>query len=260
MASQFSSAPKPLKWLIFSIATLSFVSTQVKSFFGLIPPFQLFGLSTWGLKHGFIWQLLTFGMLQEPSADLTFSFLISLFFNLYILYTTGLALIQIKGLKDFCLLFFGGLAVTGILLGAALFISGSQFSYCSSSVFVFLALTSWMMMDPERQLLLFMTIPIKIKWLVLIFFGSQIFVEFANGNLVEFVSLFTPCLYSWLFCVARWKRHSPIPFLHPVERLLMGIKRSKKGANIYDFQTGRIVILDAPIKAKKKRSFFSRHP
>jgi hypothetical protein len=260
MASQFSSAPKPLKWLIFSIAILSFVSTQVKSFFGLIPPFQLFGLSIWGLKHGFIWQLLTFGMLQEPSPDLTFSFLISLFFNLYILYTTGLALIQIKGVKDFCLLFFGGLVATGALVASSLFFFGPSFTYCSSSAFVFLALTSWMMMEPERQLLLFMTIPIKIKWLVLIFFGSQIFVEFANGNLVEFVGLFTPCLYSWAFCVLRWKLHSPLPFLHPLERLLMGLKRSKKSANIYDFKTGRIVVLDAPIRAKKKRSFFSRHP
>ena len=260
MASQFSSAPRPLKWLIFAIATLSFLSTQVKSFFGLIPPFQLFGLSAWGLKHGLVWQLVTFGMLQEPTPELSFSFLISLFFNLYILYTVGLSFIQMKGVKDFIFLFLGGLAFTALGVGAALLSLSSPFIYCSSSALIFIALTSWMMTDPERQLLLFMTIPIKIKWLVLLFFGSQIFVEFANGNIVQFIGLFAPCLYSWLFCVMRWGYHSPLPFLRKIESALMRSKAPKRGPNIYDFETGRIVLLDAPTKPKKRRFFFKRHP
>lgn len=257
----FAHAPKLLKWFLFTIAAFSFLSTQVKSLFGVIPFFPFFGLSLTGLKLGFIWQLLTFGFLYEPGTELSFGFLLSLFFNLYLLYIVGLSLIQTKGMRDFVFLFFGGLCFTGLLVALTLFLTNSPVIYSSSSTLTFLALTAWMMLDPERQLLLFMTIPIKIKWLVLLFFGSQIFVEFMSGNFIQFVGLFTPCVFSWLFSLLRWKTLSPFNFLHPFENLLLRTKKSPEGPKVYDFKTGLAITIenDAP-KKKGRYSFFKKNP
>ncbi len=245
--TSFSNTPKPVKWLLIAIGALSFLATQVKSFFGFISPYQLFGISTWGLKHGMVWQLLTFGMLGPAHETLSLSFILSLFFNLYVLYFVSVSISQIKGLKDYAALIFGGLLVTGASIAATQGLMNYPFMYSSTSPIVYLALTAWMMMDPEREVLLFFALRIKMKWLILIFFGSQIFIEFAQGHFIPFLGLFIPCLYSWAFCVMKWKLLSPARWLHGLERALMRLSSRLEPAHtkVYDFETGKQVDRDA---------------
>ena len=243
--------PKVVKWILMVMGGLTLLSTLVPKFFGIISPTQLFGLSTWGLKHGFIWQLLTFGFIYPPGTELGFGLLISLFFTLYILYFVGISLVATHGVKDFSKLFFGGMLVSGTMVALAQWLGHSPFVFCSTSTATFLLLTAWMMLDPERQILLFMTIPLKIKWLVAIFFGGQIVIEFANGDFISCVGHLTPCLFSWMFVLFKWDIKSPFPALHRLENFLYQFKSKMKheypdivDAKVYDFQTGRAILDD----------------
>lgn len=254
----FSSIPKVLKWILISMGAMTLLIPQIPSLFGLVSPYTLLGASAWGLKHGMIWQLLTFAFLSPPSGGISFSLLISLFFNLYILYFVSLSILTTRGTKDFLYLFFGGILFTGLIVAVALLVTTSPHVYCSSSTAIFLMLTAWMMMDPERQILLFMVIPVKIKWLVLIFFGGQIFVEFANGHLIDFAGLLTPCIYAWLFALLKWEIKSPFAFMNKFEEKLLRAKKrySKhfqrprsnvdyaKASKIFDFQSGEAILDD----------------
>lgn len=255
--SVFSTAPKLLQWIIILMGAFPLLATQVKSFFGFISPHALFGLSAWGLKHGFVWQLLSYAFLYPHPLSLSFSLLLSLFFNLYLLFFVSLSIITLRSMRDFCFLFFGGLLFTGLSVATLLFTTGAPFVYCSTSSAIFLMLTAWMMIDPERQILLFMTLPIKIKWLALIFFGGQILIEFVNGHFIEFTGLFFPCLYAWLFSILRWEINSPFAFLNRLENSLIRLKHRigkrwqnsniqyvNKEAKVYDFKTGQAIMDD----------------
>lgn len=217
-----------LKGLLIFMGALSILSTQIHSFFGLISPYQLFGLSTWGLKHGLIWQLISFAFLYPPEERLSIHLLLSVFFNLYLFYVVALSIIQLRGIKEFIQLFFGGILLTGITVSAILLTTAIPALYCAPSTISFLLLTAWMMIDPERQILLFMTIPIRIKWLVLIFLGGQIFIAFANGYLIQFTGYLIPCLYGWLYALFSWELLSPFRFTKRLENALLTMKHRLK--------------------------------
>ncbi|MDN3504684.1 MAG: hypothetical protein P0S95_03815 [Rhabdochlamydiaceae bacterium] len=250
--NSFAAAPNIVKWILIAMGSLTVLSTQITSFFGIISPHELFGLSSFGLKHGMFWQLITFSFLNAPSERLGFGLLLSLFFNLYILFFVSSSLISTHGLKNFCKLFFGGLVASGATVALTLFLTGSPFVYCSPSTMTFLLLTAWMFIDPERQILVFMIIPLKIKWLTLIFFGGQIFIEFANGHLIHFAGLLTPCVFAWMFALFSWETVSPFTVLNRFERKLLGLKRRTKSfsyapttaSKIFDFETGEAILDD----------------
>ena len=250
--NSFSAAPNIVKWILIAMGALTVLATQISSFFGIISPYKLFGLSSWGLQHGMIWQLLSFGFLHPPADRLGFGMLLSLFFNLYILFFVSNALISTRGLKNFCQLFFGGVITSGAIVAITLFLTGSPFPFCCPSTITFLLLTAWMFIDPERQILLFMIIPLKIKWLALIFFGGQIFIEFANGHFIHFAGLLTPCIFAWMFALFSWEIVSPFTILNRFERKLLGLKRKStqfsfapvNSSKIFDFETGEAVLDD----------------
>ena len=244
--------PKIVQWILIAMAVLTLLATQVPKIFGMITPQLLFGISSWGIKHGFIWQLLTFGFLHPAGTQLGFGLLFSLFFNLYILYFVSYSLVVTRGIKDYCKLFFGGMITTGLSLFLTLWLTNAPFIYCSPQTAVFLLLTTWMMLDPERQILLFMTIPLKIKWLAVIFFGGQILIEFANGDFLSFIAHLVPCLFGWMFALLKWEIMSPFAVLNRFERSLLRLKEKLKRKNyddvvdakVYDFQTGKAILDD----------------
>lgn len=220
-------------------------------------PQALFSLSLWGLEQGFLWQFFTYFFISPPSGGLTFPFILYLLFNMYFLWVVGASVLEKRGIKHFLLLYLGGGIISGLTTAAVLLKTGSFAPIAGIHPALYALLTAWMMLLPEVQILLFFTIPIKIKWLILGILGINLFVDLSQGNLVHFVLYLTAIGFGYFYALCVWQIHGPFPRIYPFERLFIGLGRkleqlfsstpahsSGKGGKIYDFRTGKALVSD----------------
>ena len=138
----------------------------------LSPTFQLnhyFALSLSGLKHWYVWQLLTYGFMHG-------SFL-HLFFNCWAIYVFGQDIEQALGRKPFLALYFASVLVGGLVEALYLKVFGGIFTswVVGASAAGFGLAAAFAMLFPERIILLFFVIPLRSKYLLLICGGLTIF-------------------------------------------------------------------------------------
>jgi membrane associated rhomboid family serine protease len=119
-----------------------------------------FALSIAGLRHGFIWQLLTYMFMHA-------SFL-HLLFNCWAIYVFGRDVEEALGLKSFLGLYFSSGIIGGLFQTAAGLTLGSAFSgqTVGASAAAFGLVAAFAMLFPERIILLFFVIPLRAKYLL----------------------------------------------------------------------------------------------
>lgn len=130
--------------------------------------------SYYGISHGLIWQPFTSLFIMPYGID--FNSLISLAFNMLILWHVGNQLLNRISTEAFLGLIFGCAYTINLLTvligsfwtqGALLF--GLQ-------PLIWSLLMVWMITSPNAQILLFLVIPVKIQHLILGYFGIQLLV------------------------------------------------------------------------------------
>jgi len=222
-------------------------------------PQFLFSLSTWGVKKFFIWQYLTY-FFVAPFTQVNLSLVFYTVFNMYFLWSVGMALIERKGIKDFLNLYFVGGIFAGVACSMFLMLTKTSALICGINAPLYSLLTAWMILMPEMQILLFFTIPIRIKWLITGVLGVNLLIDLSNGNLTTFVLYFCAIAFGYLYSILSWKTHSPFQFLFPFEKGLIHLftksdSHKRKGFSaasekkIYDFKTG------LPVQAEKEDLF-----
>lgn len=146
--------------------------------------YSLIGLSRAALFRGQIWRLITF-VFAPPSSSPLF-----LIFALYFYYMIGSSLERLWGTVKFNLFYWVGML--GAIL-AALITGRSDNSYLNLSLFFAFA-SIW----PDNEVLLFMILPIKMKYLAL--FDALIFIyQFIVGSLSVKVTIVLCLLNVFLF-------------------------------------------------------------
>lgn len=116
-------------------------------------------LNPYSILHGQIWRLVTF-VLLPPSTNLIF-----LFFTLYFYYMICKSLENVWGAFRFNLYYFTGVLLTILASFVVYFVTGSPFVTMGTyylNLSLFLAFAACF---PDMQVLLYMIVPIKIKWL-----------------------------------------------------------------------------------------------
>ncbi|HMB20416.1 MAG TPA: rhomboid family intramembrane serine protease [Spirochaetota bacterium] len=140
-------------------------------YLGLIPSMVV--------KEGYIWQLFTYMFLHSPQT------LFHLFFNMYALMLFGIPVEQVWGGKRFLQYYlFCGIGA-GITILTINLISGGMGYYIptiGASGAVFGLLLAFGILFPNAELLLFFIIPIKAKYLVVLFGGIELFLELFGGR------------------------------------------------------------------------------
>jgi membrane associated rhomboid family serine protease len=120
---------------------------------------RYFALSLAGLRHGFIWQLLTFQVLHANFWHLLF--------NCWALYVFGPVVEDVLGKQKFLLLYFIGGVVGGLFQELVALIWPVYFgsAVVGASAGIFGVVSAFAMLFPERQLtmLLFFVIPITMR-------------------------------------------------------------------------------------------------
>jgi len=118
----------------------------------------LFGLSPVGLRHGMVWQLVTYAFLHSTGSVL------HLLLNAYVIYMFGRSVEQQIGRQAFLLLFLGSVVTGGLLW--ALMNWNEMSTVIGASAGAYGLLIAFATLDPNRMLFLFfppMVVPAK--WL-----------------------------------------------------------------------------------------------
>lgn len=199
-------------------------------------------LSKSGIEHLFLWQLITYILVEQGPISL--NFFLNLGFNLYILWIFGSQLIERSHARLFLILYFGA-ALAGGLAALATprpFLAGPTNGICA-------ILISWMLLN-QRSQLLFFSIRVNAKWLILILIGSAFAMDLSAGNWTAGASLASSCLYAYLFTLVVWRQPGPFNFLRRFEkRIFQFLEKSKHHepyihSKIYDIKSGEPILDD----------------
>lgn len=253
-------APKVIKVTILLTLAFTFFSFLFHALFTQIlripSPHQLFSLSYWGIHKFFIWQFLSYLFIQPPSNGLNFNLLLNLFFNLYLLWSIGSSIVQLKGKNHFMTLYFGGGIFVGLISYLCQSIFGISIFFAGATAAIHILLISWSFLFPTASLMLFMMIPMQAKWLVFGLIGLNLLIDFSNGNFFGFIITGSSLVFGYLYAVLVWEMLSPFKRLHPFDKKLINIKikflnffrgtieHEMEEGKIYDFKTGRIIMQD----------------
>ena len=122
--------------------------------------------------RGWAWQLATYNFLHGSLGHI--------FFNLLTMYMFGPELERVYGRNRFLVF----LAVSGIGAGVCVVLTGplSPVRTIGCSGIVFAVMLVYAVLYPNRQVLLFFAIPVKIKWLMIGLGGLELYYFVGQGN------------------------------------------------------------------------------
>ena len=157
----------------------------------------------YAVLHGELWRLVTFIFMSDYTS---LSQAIWVFFFLYLYYMIGTTLEREWGTAKFSLYYLSGVVLTlltgilaSLLTGQDVTIIGTQ--YVNLSLFFAFA-----MLYPDMQFLLFLIIPVKVKWLAWLdagFFALSVVMNLSAGSLAD---AFLPVIAILNFFVFFWNR------------------------------------------------------
>ncbi len=248
---------KIVKYFIAIIVSLSLLSCMPFAF-GVMP---MFALSLWGVKHFFIWQLFSHAFLypSTPGSGIHISYLINLAFNMFILWRLGVSISYHKGVKHFLKLFIGSSITVGIVVLSIFYATGSTMIYAGTTPIVFTLLMASIILYPDMEVMLFLTIPIKARSLILIALAATLLMDISNGQILYFIINLAAITYGYIYAILTWGYRSSFKTLYGLETFLfkfsnffsnrMRIKSNidvydNSGAKIYDFKTGKKILDD----------------
>lgn len=248
--SFLAGTPKPLKLIVYLIVGTSFSL----ALFGAFPLAKtaaiLLAISPMGAKHFMIWQTLTHVFYYPSGGSIHLGFLINIFFACYMLLFVGKMIIEMRGMKHFYNLFFGSALISGLTAMTILYFFPTMTLIAGASSVISALLVTWLFLFPDAQVLLFLMIPAKTKWLIPGFLAFQALQDFSEGNFLIFSASASAVLFAYLYNVLVFRIHSPYLSLHGFERFLLGMKKKPVAevyagkSKIYDFKTGEAILDD----------------
>lgn len=261
--------PKSLFILISTIALLSILGAILAKpfliYFQTLGPIHWMSLSLEGIQSFYFWQLFTHALMESPDQlEMTFSFGIHLFFSLYLFWLASQRLLHSFSEKEFYTFYFSSILFTG-LIGL---ISIYQFSLKSSPASISSSLTAlfvlWSMLDHQLNILLLLTFPIQLKWIIFSLQSLLLLSYLSSGNIYLFSQTLGAIVYAYIYGLIILKLQSPFEKLQSLDQsiicLFQRIKsfslnrlpfqlNPQKAAKIYDIQTGKAISSEAHMNA-----------
>jgi membrane associated rhomboid family serine protease len=203
----------------------------ILSNFPRFPLYEYLALSTEGLSHGRVWQLLTFQFMHAGP--------LHLLFNCLAIYVFGRDVEEALGRKNFTVLYFSSGIVGGLCQSLAGALMKSYFAapVLGASAGAFGLTAAFSVLFPDRVLLLFFIIPMRARFLLVLsaiialygiaFPGNPLGPHVADaahlGGMICGV-IFVRYVVHWTFRWPRFKRSGS-----PPQRRLVNIHSQKSG-------------------------------
>ena len=241
-----SKTPSAIKWLIICTCACSLLTALINplfvEFLNIQGPNFLLSLSFYGLKNGYLWQPLTYLFVEEGIQGVSFGLLITLFFQMYILWIFGSQLSERVGGYSFALFYL----FCGALSGMITILSAPAFGQSPFLVGPAAALTSlwvvWTMIHPESDLLFFFLIPIKAKWLLAGGISAFFLVNLSQGNFSNVIFYLSGLLSGYFYGLIAWDLEGPFLWTKSVDEFL-----KKTSAKLFKRKTENSLICNSKI-------------
>lgn len=222
-----SQTPRAVLNLIIITAIVSIFCSLFDSIFvqflGIPGPEKWLGLSSWGIRQGFLWQLLTYLFVQDTASQgITVNFIIVLLFNMYVVWVMGSTILEFFSTKAFYTLYFLSAFLAGLLAVGVMFLTGNNQLLTGPIPAVLALLIVWTMLYPETELLLFFVLPVKTKWLTTGILAAIFLMSLSRLDLVSMTFYFVGALTGYFYALFSLDLNGPFPFMHPFERMVKG--------------------------------------
>jgi rhomboid family protein len=161
-----------------------FLLQKILEHYPTFPTDYYFALSLDGLKHGFIWQLLTYQFMHANIWHLVF--------NCWAIYVFGREIEESAGPSTLLSLYFSSGVVGGLFQALAALFLGGRFALAvvGASAAAFGLVAAYAILFPDRVLLLFFIIPLRAKYLLPLCAALALFgIFFANDNVAHMAHL-----------------------------------------------------------------------
>lgn len=255
-----SDTPKSITFLIFITAIATVFCAAVEplfvNVFKMTGPQEFFGLSRWGISNSYYWQYITSLFIQVNVSGIGIFFLLSLTFNMYMLWLFGTNLVEAYGSSAFLRFYLLSGFVAGVV--AILTMRGvNEFRLIGGPAPALLAtFVAWAFLHKDTQLYLFFMIPIQVKLLLAVVVGLAILIPLSELDTVILMYNIAGILMGYLYSTVIWSKKSPFRFLESVDeffvelgsKLRVYINRwnplKKKENKIVDIKTGKAVLDD----------------
>lgn len=128
--------------------------------FTTIPFDYYFALSLDGLRHGYVWQLVTYMFMHAG--------LLHILFNCWAIYIFGIEVEQALGRNSYIALYFASGIIGGLVQTATGLLLGGYFAgeVLGASAAAFGLVAAYAIMFPDRIILLFFIIPLRARYLL----------------------------------------------------------------------------------------------
>jgi membrane associated rhomboid family serine protease len=226
--------------ILLIVNAVVFIGQLVFTRFSDFPVNHYFALSLWGLKHGYVWQLLTFQFMHGGW--------LHLLINCWVIYVFGRELEETLGVKRFLTLYLSSGIIGGLVQALAGLLIGGAFArpVVGASAGGFGLVAAFATLYPERplMLLLFFIIPINMRAKFLLLFSGLaaalgiIFPGDGIAHAAHLGGMLTGMAYiryasQWELRWPRWRWHRP-PARRPLVKVHSGSGSWAKTARTHE--------------------------
>lgn len=202
-----------LKYLLFITFGLSLLSILTQSIFveqlGIPPLNYWLSLKEQTASQFMIWQTISYVLIQKAPMGLDLNFLVQLAFNAYLLWVLGSALIDRMGEKDFFRLYFGlsfFVALSGLVAIYAFNLPGHL---AGNTCTLFGLLVIWSMLYPDLEVLLFLTLPVKVRYLSAFWLVGALLIYTSSQQHLQAIAYLSASLCAYVYGVTSLNLNIP---------------------------------------------------
>ncbi len=218
-----SKTPLIIKTILGLIISLSVLNALISPFFKAHFITYFLGLSVEGIKNYFVWQFITYNLLQ-PGYGINISFIIELLFNLYLLWIIGTSVLDRISQIQYLIFYMLSCVFSAFIMLFIMAIGYPHLVYAGTTISLYATLIAWMMLNPpDTRIFLFFAIPMKHYWLVLGLIGFNLLANLSSNQIVNFFGYIAVSIFAYFYSVIIWNRHSPFQSLNKMERSLIYI-------------------------------------
>lgn len=244
------STPKTILNLILLTAIISILSALLDPYLAVQ---EWLSLSWNGFNHLYYWQFVTYLFVESSYGGINFWFIISLIFNIYLLWMMGSMTIEYIGYRRFVPFYLLSGIFAGIISIFAMSITGFYSVLAGPTPAIYALIVVWTMLYPELEIFFFMLINIKAKWLTTGLLAIVLLMSFSQHDPIFFSSIFSGVIFGYLYSVISLELNSPFLFTHKFENFLMKLtsyikfptfKAQNFKDKIIDIKTGKPIKID----------------
>lgn len=247
------STPTLIRYLLLIIGSLSIFSALtaplMEQIFALPSLDRWLSLSWYGINHYQLWRPFTYFFVESGGyGGVTLSFMISLAFDLYLIWVIGSDLIERVGQHSFFRLFMIAGILSGIIGLLAMKLFGLNTVLVGPAPVLLALFTVWTMFHPEKEIWILLLFQVKTKWLLAFVLAAIVLINLSQLNGVYLTFYLTAAAIGYIYGTVVWGVSGPYAFMGAVDgyliRLGNSLRRVPPNGKIFDFQTGKPVKSD----------------